>query len=43
MRTLVACHQMKRRCFLMEIEPVFCDLIIKRAEALGIKPSPSKR
>lgn len=40
--TLVACHQMKRRCFLMEIEPVFCDLIIKRAEALGIKPSVSR-
>lgn len=40
--TLVACHQMKRKCFLMEIEPCFCDLIIKRAEALGLKPSVSR-
>lgn len=37
--TLVACHQMKRRAFLCEIEPVFCDLIVERAKALGITPS----
>jgi DNA modification methylase len=37
--TLAACHQMKRRAFLCEIEPVFCDLIIERAKALGITPS----
>lgn len=40
--TLVACHQMKRRAFLCEIEPVFSDLIIERAKALGITPSPLK-
>ncbi len=32
--TLIACEQMKRRAFLMEIEPIFCDLIIRRWEAL---------
>lgn len=37
--TLAACHQMKRRAFLCECEPVFCDLIVERAKALGITPS----
>ncbi len=38
--TLVAAHQMKRRAFLCEIEPIFCDLIIRRFEAVsGQKPS----
>lgn len=38
--TLIACDQMKRRAFLCEIEPVFCDLIIHRYEELtGIKAS----
>lgn len=38
--TLIACEQLKRRAFLMEIEPVFCDLIIRRFEALtGLKAS----
>lgn len=32
--TLIACEQMKRRAFLVEIEPLFCDLIIRRYEAL---------
>ena len=32
--TLIACEQLKRRAFLCEIEPVFCDLIIKRFEEL---------
>lgn len=31
--TLIACEQMKRKCLLTEIEPVFCDLIIRRYEA----------
>ncbi|MDD5751240.1 MAG: DNA modification methylase [Candidatus Peribacteraceae bacterium] len=38
--TMVACHQMKRRAFLCEIEPVFCDLILERAKALGLTSSP---
>jgi DNA modification methylase len=32
--TLIACEQLKRRAFLSEIEPIFCDLIIKRYEKL---------
>jgi DNA modification methylase len=32
--TLIACEQMKRRCLTVEIEPVFCDVIIKRFESL---------
>jgi DNA modification methylase len=30
--TLIACEQLKRRAFLMEIEPVFCQVIIDRWE-----------
>ena len=30
--TLIAAEQLKRRAFLMEIDPVFCDVIIKRYE-----------
>jgi len=33
--TLIAAHQMKRRAFLCEIEPIFCDLIIRRFEAVS--------
>ena len=40
--TMVACHQMKRRAFLCDVEPVFCDLILERAKALGLTPSPLK-
>lgn len=37
--TLLACEQMKRKAFLCEIEPVFCDVILRRFEDLtGIKP-----
>lgn len=32
--TLVAADQLKRNCYLVEIEPLFCDLIIKRYEKL---------
>ncbi len=32
--TLIACEQMKRTCFTIEQEPIFCDLIIKRYETL---------
>ncbi|MDD3531459.1 MAG: DNA modification methylase [Candidatus Pacebacteria bacterium] len=32
--TLIAAEQLKRRAFLVELEPAFCDLIIKRYEAL---------
>lgn len=32
--TLIACEQLKRRAYLCEIEPIFCDLVIKRFEKL---------
>lgn len=32
--TLVACEQLKRRCYTLDIEPIFCDLVIKRFEVL---------
>lgn len=32
--TLIACEQMKRKSFLMEIEPIFCDVIVSRYEQL---------
>lgn len=32
--TLIACEQMKRRAFLLEIDPVFCDVIIDRWQSL---------
>lgn len=31
---MVSCEQLKRRCYMVEIEPVFCDVIIARYEAL---------
>lgn len=32
--TLISAEQLKRRCFGSELEPIFCDLIIKRYEQL---------
>lgn len=32
--TLIACEQLERKCFIMEIEPKYCDVIIKRWETL---------
>lgn len=32
--TLIACDQMKRNCYMMELDPKYCDVIIKRWEAL---------
>jgi DNA modification methylase len=38
--TLIAAHQMKRRCFLVEWDPVFVDVILRRFEAaFSIKPT----
>lgn len=32
--TLIACEQMKRSCRMLELDPKYCDVIIKRWEAL---------
>ena len=32
--TLVACEQLARRCYMMELDPRYCDVIIKRWENL---------
>jgi len=32
--TLIACEQLKRRCLMIEYEPIFCDLIISRYQKL---------
>ena len=32
--TLIACEQLRRKCYTMELDPKFCDVIIKRWEAL---------
>jgi DNA modification methylase len=37
--TLVACEQSGRKAFLMELDPLYCDVIVKRYETLtGKKP-----
>jgi len=35
--TLIACEQTKRRCYMSEIDPKYCDVIIKRWEKLTSK------
>lgn len=32
--TLIACEQLNRTCYMMELDPVYCDVIIKRWENL---------
>lgn len=32
--TLIACEQLKRKCRIMELDPKYCDVIIKRWETL---------
>ena len=32
--TMIACEQLKRACYMTEIDPVFCSLIITRYEKL---------
>ncbi len=38
--TLIAAHQLKRKAFLVEWEPLFVDVILRRFEkAFGIAPT----
>jgi len=30
--TLLACEQLKRKCFTIELDPIYCDVIVKRWE-----------
>ena len=30
--TLIACEKLKRKCFMMELDPKYCDVIVKRWE-----------
>lgn len=30
--TLIACEEVNRRCFMLELDPIYCDVIIKRWE-----------
>ncbi|MCI9039992.1 MAG: site-specific DNA-methyltransferase [Clostridia bacterium] len=32
--TLIACEQLSRTCYMMELDPKYCDVIIKRWETL---------
>ena len=32
--TLIACEQTNRKCFMMEIDPFYCSVIIERFEKL---------
>lgn len=35
--TLIAAHQLQRKCFMMELSPAYCDVIIRRWEHLSGK------
>lgn len=30
--TMIACEQLNRKCYMMELDPKYCDVIIKRYE-----------
>lgn len=32
--TMVACHQLNRRCYGMELDPIYCEVIIDRMKKL---------
>jgi DNA modification methylase len=32
--TLIACEQLDRTCYMLEISPVYCDVILRRWETL---------
>lgn len=32
--TLIACEQLNRKCYMMELDPHYCDVIINRWETL---------
>jgi site-specific DNA-methyltransferase (adenine-specific) len=41
--TLIACEQLNRKCYMMELDPHYCDVIIDRWEKLtGLKATKIK-
>ena len=30
--TMIACEQLNRKCYMMELDPKYCDVIVKRWE-----------
>jgi DNA modification methylase len=41
--TLLACEQLGRRCYCMELDPKYCDVIVKRWEAFSRRKAVLKR
>ena len=35
--TLIACEQLSRKCYMMELDPYYCSIIIERWEKLTNK------
>lgn len=35
--TLIACEQLNRKCYMAELDPKYCDVIIKRFEQFAGK------
>ena len=40
--TLIACEQLDRKCFMMELDPVYCQVIINRWQKLTGKVAKKK-
>ena len=40
--TLIACEKTKRKCFMMELDPHYCDVILKRWEQYADKKAELK-
>ncbi len=34
---MIACHQLDRTCYMMELDPKYCDVIVKRYMATADK------
>jgi DNA modification methylase len=41
--TLIACEKTARKCFMMELDPAYCDVIVKRWEAATGKQATLER
>ena len=41
--TLIACEKTNRKCYMMELDPIYCDVIVKRWENLTGKKAEFKK